>query len=78
MARESRTQKDIVGRVMHEFKEGELESHGEKVRDPKQAIAIGLSEAGATDRKPPSRNRRALSRTTSRQRKGKTAAGDRE
>ncbi len=33
--------------VMHEFKEGELHSggSGETVRNPKQAIAIALSEA---------------------------------
>ncbi len=33
---------------MHEFKTGKLKSSsGEKVTDPKQAIAIGLSEARA-------------------------------
>ena len=36
-----------VGRVMREFKKGELKSSsGQKVTNPKQAIAIGLSEAG--------------------------------
>lgn len=35
-----------VGKVMHEFKHGQLKSSsGQKVRNPKQAIAIGLSEA---------------------------------
>lgn len=36
-----------VGRVMHEFKEGKLRSgtSGKKVTNPKQAVAIGLSEA---------------------------------
>jgi len=36
-----------VGKVMHEFKEGELKSgsSGKKVTNPKQAVAIGLSEA---------------------------------
>ncbi len=37
-----------VGKVMHEFKHGELHSgskKGPKVKNPKQAIAIGLSEA---------------------------------
>ena len=34
---------------MHEFKHGELESSsGRKVRNPKQAIAIGLREAGVS------------------------------
>lgn len=36
-----------VGTVMHEFKAGKLKSSsGQKVTNPKQAIAIGLSEAG--------------------------------
>jgi hypothetical protein len=35
-----------VGKVMHEFKHGQLKSgSGRKVKNPKQAIAIGLSEA---------------------------------
>ncbi|QVL30473.1 hypothetical protein KIH39_16620 [Telmatocola sphagniphila] len=36
-----------VEKVMHEFKEGKLVSgrSGKKVKNPKQAIAIGLSEA---------------------------------
>lgn len=45
--------------VMHEFKEGELDSgnSGQKVRNPKQAIAIGLSEARRAGAKiPPSPN----------------------
>ena len=33
---------------MHAFKHGELVSAGRKVRDQRQAIAIGLSEAGAS------------------------------
>jgi hypothetical protein len=37
---------DKVGEVMHEFKEGKLKSSaGQKVKDRKQAVAIGLSEA---------------------------------
>ena len=36
-----------VSRVMREFKSGDLKSSsGQKVTNPKQAIAIGLSEAG--------------------------------
>lgn len=39
--------KGKVGETMHEFKEHTLSSgrSGKKVRNPKQAIAIGLSEA---------------------------------
>ena len=40
--------KDKVGVVMKEFKEGKLKSSsGHKVTNPKQAIAIGLSEQRA-------------------------------
>lgn len=36
-----------VRKVMHEFKEGKLKSgSGKKVTKRKQAVAIGLSEAG--------------------------------
>lgn len=36
-----------VGQAMHEMKQGTLKSghSGRKVTDPKQAVAIGLSEA---------------------------------
>jgi hypothetical protein len=39
--------KNKMGEAMHEFKHHELESgrSGRKVKNPKQAIAIGLSEA---------------------------------
>ncbi len=37
---------EAVGRELHEMKEGKLRSgSGQKVTNPKQAIAIGLSEA---------------------------------
>ena len=39
---------DKMSRVMREFKEGKLKSSsGQKVTNPKQAIAIGLSEQRA-------------------------------
>ena len=60
MARQNRAQQETVGRVMHEFKHGELESHGRTVRNPKQAVAIGLSEAGASREQSPQENRRRL------------------
>ena len=41
-----------VGKVMSEFKAGKLKSSsGKKVTNPKQAIAIGLSEAGMSKKK---------------------------
>jgi hypothetical protein len=44
--KESKTQKKVA-EVMHEFKEGELHigTSDKIVTDPKQAIAIALSEA---------------------------------
>jgi hypothetical protein len=42
-----------VGKVMHEYKMGELHSgkDGKVVKNPKQAIAISLSEAAKVMRK---------------------------
>jgi hypothetical protein len=73
-------QKATVERVMHEFKEGELRSHGDgpKVKSPKQAIAIALSEAGASNREGPARNRKALARTKAKEGAGKTAEAEKE
>lgn len=58
---------------MHEFKHGELEQRdGEPVKDPKQAIAIALHEAGASNQETPAKNRKALERTKDRERAGTT------
>ena len=51
-----------VGQVMHEFKEGKLKSGstGKAVKDPKQAVAIGLSEARKQGAKvPPAKSKRS-------------------
>jgi hypothetical protein len=73
MAKETRAQRGIVDRVMHEFKEGELErGHGGKVTNPKQAIAIALSEAGASNQQSPQVNRRRLAHTKAEERAGRT------
>ena len=51
---QSTAQKKTVGRVMHEFKHGELKSGGKKkVTNRKQAIAIALSEARKSGAKIP-------------------------
>jgi hypothetical protein len=71
---QSKAQKDTVGRVMHEFKHGELErGRGGKVKNPKQAIAIALSEAGASNQQSPKQNKDKLRQTKSKERHGQTA-----
>ena len=75
MARESKAQKDTIERVMHEFKHGELRIRGTgpKVENPKQAIAIALREAGASNQESPEKNQKNLRRTKARERRGDTA-----
>jgi hypothetical protein len=78
-AHQSKPQKETIKRVMHEFKHGELESSsGRKVKDPKQAIAIGLSEAGASRYESRETNRKNLQRIKARERQGATAKGRRQ
>ncbi len=57
MAKYGPKSKNEVGKAMHEFKEGKLKSgkSGKKVRNPKQAIAIGLSKARKKGSKVPAR-----------------------
>jgi Family of unknown function (DUF6496) len=82
MASESSRQKRITGRVMHEFKHGELKSgrggKGGKVKNRRQAIAIALHEAGASTYESGRRNRRNLRRTERKEAKGRTAQQERE
>ena len=69
MAKETPAQRETVARVMHEFKHGELErGRGGKVRNPKQAIAIALSEAGASNQQSPQENRRGFTETKAKER----------
>ncbi len=60
-----------VERAMDEMKHGKLRSgqSGKKVTNPKQAIAIGLSEARAEGKKVP----RKTATKTAAKKKGKTA-----
>ena len=57
MAKYSKKAQKKVERSMHEMKEGKLKSgkSGKKVTNPKQAIAIGLSEAREEGAKVPSK-----------------------
>lgn len=79
---ESSRQKRITGRVMHEFKHGELKSgrggKAGKVRSRRQAIAIALQEAGDSKYDSNRRNRRNLRRTEQKEARGQTAQQERE
>jgi uncharacterized protein DUF6496 len=59
MAQYSKKAGDKVERAMHEMKEGELKSgrSEKKVTNPKQAIAIGLSEAREEGAKVPRKHK---------------------
>jgi hypothetical protein len=64
-------------KTMHEFKHHELESgRGGKVKNPKQAIAIGLSEArrSGADIPPNPRKKKSASKSASKRSGRKTAA----
>ena len=79
MPKQSPAQKETVERVMHEFKHGELKRNdGRKVRDPKQALAIALREAGSSNQESPAQNREALARTKRKERSGRTAKAEAE
>lgn len=71
---QSSRQKKTVKRVMHEYKHGELKTArgARKVKNRKQAIAIALSEAGASKYDSPTERKRNLSRTKSKERRGET------
>jgi hypothetical protein len=79
---ESARQKRVTGRVMHEFKHGELKSgpggRAGPVKNRKQAIAIALEEAGASKYESNRRNQRNLHRTERKEAEGETAQQERE
>jgi len=79
MPKESKEQKKTVGRVMHEYKHGELETGtGKPVKSKRQAVAIALKEAGASNRESPKKNKENLARTKKKEREGKTAKQQKE
>lgn len=79
MAEQSKEQQETVGRVMHEFKHGELKTiAGKTVTNPKQAIAIGLREAGASKYESDEKNEENLKQTKQRERRGETAKAEAE
>ena len=82
MAKESMAQRKTAGRVMHEWKHGELKSgpggKGGKVKSRKQAIAIALKEAGESKYESPKKNKRNLAKSKRKEATGKTYQQERE
>lgn len=77
MPRTSPRQRKTTGRVMHEFKHGELKSgprgKGGRVKSRRQAVAIALKEAGASRTESKAGNRRNLTKTKRKEARGQTA-----
>jgi hypothetical protein len=71
---ETPAQRETIERVMHEFKHGELKTAAgkRKVKNPKQAIAIALREAGTSKYESAAENKRNLRRTKQKERRGET------
>ncbi len=79
MPKETKGQKETVGRVMHEYKHGELETGtGKPVKSRRQAVAIALHEAGASTQESPAKNRENLKTTKKKELEGKPAKKQRE
>src|SRR3954470_19052683 len=82
MAKESMAQRKTAGRVMHEFKHGELKSgpggKAGKVKSRRQAIAIALKEAGASKYESENENKRNLARSERKEARGDTSQQERE
>jgi Family of unknown function (DUF6496) len=82
MAKSSPSQRKTAGRVMHEFKHGELKSgrggKGGKVKSRRQAIAIALSESGASKYESRRENKRNLARSKRKEARGETGQQERE
>lgn len=81
-AKTSPAQRKTMGRVMHEYAHGELKSgpdgKGGKVKSRRQAIAIALKEAGESKYESKKENKRNLTKSKSKEAKGKTAQQERE
>src|SRR6267378_791462 len=82
MAKTSPRQRKTAGRVMHEFKHGELKSgrrgKGGKVKIRRQAIAIALHEAGASKYDSKSERKRSLAKSKRKEAKGDTYQQEKE
>ncbi|HMI95205.1 MAG TPA: DUF6496 domain-containing protein [Micropepsaceae bacterium] len=82
MAKSSPSQRKTSGRVMHEFKHGELKSgpggKGGKVKSRKQAIAIAIRESGTSKYAGKAENKKNLAKSKSKEAKGETAQQEKE
>jgi uncharacterized protein DUF6496 len=82
MPQTSPRQRKTTGRVMHEFKHGELRSgrggKGGKVKSRRQAIAVALKEAGASKYESTSENKRNLAKSERKEARGETYQQERE
>ena len=76
MASTTPRQRKTTGRVMHEFKHGELKSgpagKGGKVKSRRQAIAIALKEAGESKYESKKKNEQNLRRSKKKEATGRT------
>src|ERR1051325_5911417 len=82
MPKTSPRQRKTLGRVMHEFAHGELESgpqgKGGKVKSRRQAVAIALKEAGASKYESDRENERNFERSREKEAHGETYQQERE
>jgi hypothetical protein len=82
MARTTPRQRKTTGRVMHEFKHGELKSgpdgKGGKVKSRHQAIAIALKEAGGSKYESREANKRNLAKSERKEARGETYQQEKE
>jgi hypothetical protein len=82
MPKSTPRQQKTIGRVMHEFEHGELKSgrggSGGKVRSRKQAIAIALSEAGASKYDSEKENKAHFARSKRKEAAGRTGQQEAE
>ena len=76
---ETSGQSEVMDRVMHEYKHGELDSgSGGKVKSRKQAVAIALKEAGESKYESKTENRKNLAHPKAKEHAGKTAKQQKE
>src|SRR5258706_8612458 len=82
MAKSSPSQRKTAGRVMHEFKHGELKSgksgKGGKVKSRKQAIAIAMHESGTSKYDSSSKKKSNVAKSKRKESKGETYQQEKE